>query len=557
MCGIVNATVKNSVMSEVVDEQKLPYFTAEEVAKHNTAEDCWLIIENKVYDVTDFLAEHPGGQKVVLREAGKDATKKFKSLHSAAVLPTYGTELLIGRVGSQSAMDNTKSFHETARALIERMGGFGELVPYGDPNWYYGFNSQYYNDSHRKVRAAMRAFVDKEVMPYCHKWDEEKRIPMEMFKKAADYGFLGAAAGSTWNTKYAGTNVVGGIKPEEYDVFHTFIIFDELSRCGSGGFLWGLLGGIGIGLPPVVNFGSEELKDRVVPECVSGRKAICLCVTEPYAGSDVANLRTTAKKTPDGKHYIVNGEKKWITNGIFADYFTVAVRTGGEGAMGVSLLLLERTMPGIKTTQMQCSGVWSSGTTYITFEDVKVPVGNLIGKENEGFRCIMYNFNHERWGMAVEANRFARVCLEESILYAMKRRTFGKPLIKHQVIRHKLAEMASRVEATHNWLENLTYQMKTMDHQRANMQLGGQCALIKAQASRNLEFCAREAQQVFGGLGYTRGGQGEKVERLAREVRAYAVPAGSEEIMLDLAVKIAERQASGIRKSIKKMAAKM
>ena len=206
------------------------------------------------------------------------------------------------------------------------------------------------------------------------------------------------------------------------------------------------------------------------------------------------------------------------------------------------MLLIERTMPGVTTKQMQCSGVWASGTAYITFEDVKVPVENLIGEENDGFRCIMYNFNSERWGMAVQANRFARVCLEEAILYAIKRKTFGKPLIQHQVIRHKLAEMASRVEATHHWLENITYQTKLMDHGTAMRQLGGQIALLKAQAARNLEFCAREAQQIFGGLGYTRGGLGEKVERLAREVRAYVVPAGSEEIMFDLAVKIAERQ---------------
>jgi alkylation response protein AidB-like acyl-CoA dehydrogenase len=125
-----------------------------------------------------------------------------------------------------------------------------------------------------------------------------------------------------------------------------------------------------------------------------GEKVICLAITEPTAGSDVANLKCTAKKTADGKHYIVNGEKKWITNGVFADYFTTAVRTGGPGMGGVSMLLIERSA-GVKTTQMKCMGVWPSGTTYVTFEDVLVPVENLIGKENEGFKYIMYNFNHE------------------------------------------------------------------------------------------------------------------------------------------------------------------
>jgi len=248
-------------------------------------------------------------------------------------------------------------------------------------------------------------------------------------------------------------------------------------------------------------------------------------------------LTTEAKKTADGKHYIVNGEKKWITNGVFADYFTVAVRTGGKGMGGISLLLLEKSMPGLTTRQMQCSGVWPSGTTYITFEDVKVPVENLIGVENEGFKCIMHNFNHERWGVVCQATRFARVCLEEAFRYAHKRKTFGKRLVDHPVIRLKLAHMTRQVEATTHWLESVTYQMKTMGHDEAAKKLGGPLALLKAQATITFEFCAREAAQIFGGLSYTRGGQGEKVERLNREVRAYAIPAGSEEIMLDLGIR--------------------
>jgi alkylation response protein AidB-like acyl-CoA dehydrogenase len=225
--------------------------------------------------------------------------------------------------------------------------------------------------------------------------------------------------------------------------------------------------------------------------------------------------------------------------------------------MGVSMLVIGRHMKGVKTKQLNCSGVWASGTAYITFEDVIVPAKYLIGEENQGFKYIMYNFNHERWAMAAQATRFARVCLEESIKYAIKRRTFGKPLIQHQVIRHKLAEMASRVESTWSWLESITYQLTIMDRKTASYQLSGSVALIKAQSSRVLEYCAREAQQIFGGLGYTRGGQGEKVERLAREVRAYAVPAGSEEIMLDLGTKIAEKQSRMVQKMVKKMASRM
>jgi len=249
----------------------------------------------------------------------------------------------------------------------------------------------------------------------------------------------------------------------------------------------------------------------------------------------VANLKTTA--TLEGDHYVLNGEKKWITNGIFAQYFTVACRTGGPGMNGLSLLLVERDMPGVNTRKMKCSGVWSSGTTYITFDDVKVPKGNLLGEENAGFKYIMENFNHERFAICAMTNRFSRVCLEESLKFANKRKTFGKTLKEHPVIRWKIAEMARMIEATHNWLEWCTYQMNTMSKMEATLKLGGHTALLKVQCTKVFEYCARESAQIFGGLSYTRGGQGEKVERLNREVRAMAIPGGSEEVMLDLGVR--------------------
>ena len=184
----------------------------------------------------------------------------------------------------------------------------------------------------------------------------------------------------------------------------------------------------------------------------------------------------------------------------------------------------------------------ASGTTFITFEDVKVPVENLIGNVNEGFKYIMHNFNHERWGFVIQANRFARVCYEEAFKYAHRRRTFGKRLIEHPVIRHKLAEMVRQIESTHCLLESLTYQMNTMSKEQSAKALAGITALAKVQSTKVFEFCAREAAQVFGGASYTRSGQGEKVERLYRDVRAYAIPGGSEEILLDLGIRQAMKQ---------------
>lgn len=515
-------------------------FTATEVAKHNNANDCWIIIENRVYDVTKFLKEHPGGSKVVLKLAGKDATRDFKALHNEDVMKKYGPQLYVGDIGDGSATV-AESAPRKSNASSGEKTSFGELVPFGDPNWYQDWSSPFYNDSHRRWRASIREFVDKEITPFCHEWDEKKAIPRELWAKCYEAGWLPAVIGAPWPTEYVGDRLAGGVKPEEFDQFHELILIDEVARCGSGGVLWAIFAGLSIGLPPVMLFGSQYLKEKVAKDCLTGKKVICLAITEPYAGSDVANLQTSAKLSPNGKHYIVNGEKKWITNGVFADFFTVAVRTGGPGMQGVSLLLIEKGMAGVTTRQMQCSGVWPSGTTYITFEDVKVPVENLIGNENEGFKYVMYNFNHERWGIVVQANRFARVCLEEAFKYAHKRKTFGKRLIDHPVIRLKIAHMARQVESTHGWLENVTYQMTTLDKMSQAKVLGGPIALLKAQSTQTFEFCAREASQIFGGLAYTRGGQGEKVERLYREVRAYAIPGGSEEIMLDLSVRQAVR----------------
>jgi len=508
-------------------------YTNEEVAQHNTESSMWIIVHDKVYDVTNFLNEHPGGKKVLIKVAGTDASKQFDNFHNKSVLEKYSPQLYIGDIGSSAQEDD--AVHGSDE------GPFGDMVPFGDPYWYQDFYSPYYNDSHRRLRAIVRKFTDTEIMPYCFEWDEAKKVPKELFAKFAQVGLLPSVCGAPWPKDYTDIAPAAGIAPEDFDGFHELIVCDEVGRCGSGGLLWGLMGGLGIGLPPVLKFAPEELKQRIAPDCLAGRKFICLAITEPYAGSDVASIKTEAKLTDDGKHYIVNGEKKWITNGVFADYFTTAVRTGGPGMGGVSLLLIERTMPGVKTRQMQCTGVWSSGTAYITFEDVKVPKENLVGKENGGFKCIMHNFNHERMGLAMQASRFARVCFEEALKYAHKRRTFGKRLIDHPVIRNKLAHMARQIEATHSLMEILIYQTNRMHGTEAANRLGGPIALLKAQATQTFEYCAREAAQIFGGLSYSRGGQGEKVERLYREVRAYAIPGGSEEIMLDL----------GIRQSVK------
>lgn len=183
---------------------------------------------------------------------------------------------------------------------------FGDLIPYGDPAWYQGYRSPYYSDSHRRLRAEVREWVETEIMPNCAEWDEAKAMPEKIYQQMGDRGYLAGAMGVHFPTEYTDKRVKS-VAPEEWDHFHELILTDELSRCGSGGVVWNLIGGYGIGLPPLYKFGKPALKKRVVPDIIAGRKRICLAITEPDAGSDVANLTTSAKLTPDGKHYIVNG----------------------------------------------------------------------------------------------------------------------------------------------------------------------------------------------------------------------------------------------------------
>ncbi|KAH7126843.1 acyl-CoA dehydrogenase/oxidase [Dendryphion nanum] len=541
-------------------------FSTADVASHNKADSLYIIVDEDVYDLTKFQDEHPGGKKIIQRVAGKDASKQFWKYHNEGILKKYQKQLQVGSLDTKkvaapappapapkkdvvkpSAEPGVVAPQPTAAAQeeAEALDPYGELIPYADPSWYQSYHSPYYNESHAALRDEVRQFVDDKIQPYVTEWDEAKKVPDEIFKELGTRGYLAGLLGVHY-PKHLTDARVASVPPEKWDLFHELVITDELSRTGSGGLVWNLLGGYGIGCPPLIKFGKKEVVKRVLPELLSGDKRICLAITEPDAGSDVANLTCEAKLSEDGKHYIVNGEKKWITNGIWCDYFTVAVRTGGPGMNGVSVLLVERSAGGVTTRRMDCQGVWSSGTTYITFEDVKVPVENLIGKENQGFKVIMTNFNHERIGIIIQCLRFSRVCYEESMKYAHKRKTFGKRLIDHPVIRLKLAHMARQIEASYSWLENLIFQCEKMGDMEAMLKLGGAIASLKAQSTVTFEFCAREASQIFGGLSYSRGGQGAKVERLYRDVRAYAIPGGSEEIMLDLSI----RQALRVHKAL-------
>ena len=286
-----------------------------------------------------------------------------------------------------------------------------------------------------------------------------------------------------------------------------------MSRAGLAGPPASLTTGMAFGVPPIIKFGSADLQSRFLPDFLTGRKRSCIAITEPDAGSDVAGITTTAVKSADGKHYIVNGTKKWITNGRWAHSGTMAVRTGGPGAVGLSLLVVPLLdTPGVNMRPVKVGGNLSSGTTFIELDDVRVPVENLVGEEGAGMRYIMTNFNHERLTIAVGVTRQARVALSAAFAYVLKREAFGKTLMEQPVVRHRLAAAGALLESQSAWVEAFVFQMTRMKKVDADRELGGLTALAKAQAGKVLDECARTAVLLFGGNGFTSTGFGEIAE---------------------------------------------
>ncbi|MBI1186857.1 MAG: acyl-CoA dehydrogenase [Alphaproteobacteria bacterium] len=374
--------------------------------------------------------------------------------------------------------------------------------------------SPHLTDTHHAWRASLRKFVEKELMPFATEWDEAGHVPREAFAKAGAFGLLGVG----YPEMYGGWS-------EGFDRFHGIVTSEELARIGAGGVTAALMVH-GIGLPPILAIGSDAMKAAIAPPVLRGEKQISLAITEPDAGSDVANIATRAERR--GDRYIVNGAKMYITGGVTSHWATTAVRTGGAGAGGVSLLLIPLDAKGVTRMNLKKQGWWASDTAQIFFDDVDVPAENLIGAENQGFAGIMRNFNGERLGMASGCTASARVCIEDAAAWAQTRKTFGKRLADHQVIRHKIAEMVQRVNATTAYLEHCAWRVTQGETPVADL------CLLKVQATQTLEFCAREATQIMGGAGYMRG---SRVERIYREVRVNAIGGGSEEIMRDLAAR--------------------
>ncbi|WP_205730173.1 acyl-CoA dehydrogenase family protein [Blastococcus sp. TF02-8] len=375
--------------------------------------------------------------------------------------------------------------------------------------------SSWDTDERRALRASVRRFAEAEVVPHLAAWEEAGALPRELHRRAAEVGLLGVG--------YA--EELGGSGGGPVD---TLLITEELIQAGGSS---GLVAGLfthGIGLPHLVAAGDPELLDRVARPVLAGEKIISLAVTEPDGGSDVAGLTTRAVR--DGDEYVVDGAKTYITSGTRADFVTVAVRTGDAGAGGVSLLLLERGMPGFSVSApLKKMGWLCSDTAELSFTDVRVPVGNLIGKENEGFYAIMGQFAAERLSLAVQAYATAQRCLDLTLAWVKERRTFGKPLAHRQVVAHRVAEMARQTDVAH------TYTRSVVDRWQAGENVLTEVAMAKNTTVAACDYVVDNAVQLFGGLGYMRESE---VERHYRDSRILGIGGGTNEIMTEIVAKL-------------------
>jgi acyl-CoA dehydrogenase len=372
----------------------------------------------------------------------------------------------------------------------------------------------YDTDDRKSFREMVTKFLETEIWPHVDEWDESGQYPQEINEKVCELGVFGFGI----DEKYGGLGFDDQFMRKDVSV--------EMGRSSAGG-LFASVGSRNIMLGPLTELANEEIKMKALPDLMSGKKGGSLGITEPGGGSDVARMKTTARK--DGNEWVLNGSKTFITGGMQASYFVIGARTGKEGLGGISLFFVEADTPGFTRTSIDKKmGWWSSDTATLYFDNCRIPADNLMGEENKGFLSIMNNFNYERYMMGAQMLGMAKRCFEECVQYSQERQTFGKNLIEHQVIRHKLADMSAKIDAMDAYLNQVAQLMNDGEMPVAEI------SKIKFYCSECIESIASEAMQIFGGAGYLRG---NAVERIYREVKVMAIGGGSKEIMKDLTAK--------------------
>lgn len=369
-------------------------------------------------------------------------------------------------------------------------------------------------EEHQALRRQVRRFAERAIAPHALAWEEHAEFPRELYKDAAAAGVLGIG----FPEAYGGA---GG------DITHMLVLTEELTIAGrSVGTAVGL-GSLAIAVPPILLLGTEEQKQRLLPKVFSGEHVAALAITEPSGGSDVAAIKTQARRQDD--HYIINGSKTFITSGCRADLVVTAVRTDPDPTKrhhGLSLLCVERGTPGFdQSRRLDKMGWWASDTAELSFQEARVPARNLLGSEGAAFFAILTNFAQERLLLAAQCVAIAQLAYDESVAYARLRRTFGKPLTGHQVIRHKLADMASRLAAARALTGDVAVRC------RRGEAITAQVAMCKNVATDMCSFVVDQAVQIHGGYGYMRE---SLIERLFRDARLYPIGGGTREIMNEI-----------------------
>ncbi|WP_205569566.1 acyl-CoA dehydrogenase family protein [Arachidicoccus soli] len=364
---------------------------------------------------------------------------------------------------------------------------------------------------HQVFRETLRAFIQKEIIPYIDDWEKEQQIDRSIWKKMGDMGFLGLNYPET----YGGLNL---------DFYYSMIFCEEMSYCFSGGFTISALVIQYMSAPYLLKFASEDLKQCYLKPVIAGDKVSAIAITEPGAGSDIQNIRTTAVRKDD--YYIINGSKTFITNGYYGDFFITTVKTNPEkGSKGISLILIERSTPGVSSSKIEKMGWHASDTAELRFDNVKVPIKNLIGEEGAGFSYLMDGLQLERLTAAINSIATCESALKYTMEYINLREAFGKKLQEFQVIRHRIAQMVADIKTTKAFVNHCC------DLQNNGQYAVEECSIAKLQANELAISIVHQCLQLFGGYGFT---EDYKIARLYRDVRAGTIIGGTSEIMLEI-----------------------
>lgn len=368
---------------------------------------------------------------------------------------------------------------------------------------------------HQIFRDTLRAFTQKEINPHIDQWEKNQQIDREIWKKMGDMGFMGV----NFPEAYGGLDL---------DFYYSMILCEELSHCFSGGFTISALVIQFMSAPYLLKYGSEDLKKRYLQPVILGNMVSAIAITEPGAGSDVKNIRTTAVR--EGDHYIINGSKTFITNGVYGDFFITAVKTDPtKGAKGISLILIDRNAPGVSARKIDKMGWHASDTAELSFDNVKVPVGHLLGEEGAGFGYLMDGLQLERLTAAIQSIATAEFTLKYTMEYINVREAFGKKLQEFQVIRHRIAQMVADIKTTKAFVNYCC------DLQNDGIYAVEDCSVAKLQANELAISIVHQCLQLFGGYGFT---EDYKIARLYRDVRAGTIIGGTSEIMLEIIAKM-------------------